>query len=126
LSIIIEEQTMVIKREDIDSRQVDLSDVQSGRRLPPVHPGEILRDEFLTPMNISVYKLANAIKAPRSRVNDIVLGRRAVSTDTALRLGRYFGTSPEFWINLQARFDLDVADRTMRRRIEREVKPRAA
>lgn len=117
---------MVIKREDVDGRRVNFSDVQSGRRLPPVHPGTILRDEFLTPMSISVYELANAIKAPRSRVNDIVLGRRAISTDTALRLGRYFGTSPEFWINLQARYDLDVAERTMRRRIEREVKPRAA
>jgi addiction module HigA family antidote len=117
---------MVIKREEIDSRQVDFTAVHSGRRLPPVHPGEILRDEFLMPMGISVYELANAIKAPRSRVNDIVLGRRTISTDTALRLGRYFGTSPEFWINLQARYDLDVADRTVRRRIEREVKPRAA
>ena len=117
---------MVVKREDVDSRRVDFSDVQSGRRLPPVHPGAILRDEFLTPLSISVYELANAIKAPRSRVNDIVLGRRAISTDTALRLGRYFGTSPEFWINLQARYDLDIAERTMRRRIEREVKPRAA
>jgi addiction module HigA family antidote len=125
-STIIEEQTMVIKREEIDSRQVDFTAVHSGRRLPPVHPGEILRDEFLMPMGISVYELANAIKAPRSRVNDIVLGRRTISTDTALRLGRYFGTSPEFWINLQARYDLDVADRTVRRRIEREVKPRAA
>ena len=117
---------MTIKREDIDRRIVDFSDVASGRRLPPVHPGEILRDEFLTPMEISVYELANAIKVPRSRANDIVLGRRAVTTDTALRLGRYFGMSPEFWINLQARYDLDVADRTMRRRIEREVSPRSA
>ena len=65
---------MAIKREDIDSRQVDFSDVRSGRRLPPVHPGEILRDEFLTPMDISVYELANALQAPRSRVNDIVRG----------------------------------------------------
>src|SRR5215470_19239062 len=100
--------------------------VHSGRRLPPVHPGEILRDEFLTPMSISVYELANAIKVPRSRVNDIVLGRRAITTDTALRLGRYFSTTPEFWINLQVHYDLDVADRTVRRRIEREVRPRAA
>jgi addiction module HigA family antidote len=67
-----------------------------------------------------------AIKVPRSRVNDIVLGRRAITTDTALRLGRYFGTTPEFWVNLQAHYDLDVADRTVRRRIEREVTPRAA
>jgi antitoxin HigA-1 len=117
---------MSIKREDIDQRNVDLSDVQSGRRLPPVHPGEILRDEFLTPMGISVYELAHAIKVPRSRANDIVRGRRAITTDTAMRLGRYFGMTPEFWINLQARYDLDVADRTVRRRIEKEVTPRAA
>jgi len=77
-------------------------------------------------LGISVYQLANALRAPRSRINDIVLGRRAVTTDTALRLGRYFGTSPEFWINLQARYDLGVADRTVRRKIEQEVTPRAA
>ena len=77
-------------------------------------------------MGISVYQLANALRAPRCRINDIVLGRRAVTTDTALRLGRYFGTSPEFWINLQARYDLGVADRTVRRKIEQEVTPRAA
>ncbi len=117
---------MTIKRDDIDKRKVDFSDISSGRRLPPVHPGEILRDEFLRPMVISVYELANAIKVPRTRANDIVLGRRAITVDTAIRLGRYFGTSPEFWINLQARYDLDVADRALRRRIEKEVSPRAA
>ena len=117
---------MTIKREDIDRRIVEFSDIASGRRLPPVHPGEILRDEFLTPMGISVYELANAIKVPRSRANDIVLGRRGITTDTAMRLGRYFGMSPEFWINLQARYDLDVADRTLRRKIEQEVAPRNA
>ena len=117
---------MAIKREDINRRIVDFSDLASGRRLPPVHPGEILRDELLIPMGISVYELANAIKVPRSRANDIVLGRRAVTTDTAMRLGRYFGMSPEFWINLQARYDLDVADRTLRRKIEQEVAPRNA
>lgn len=117
---------MRIKREDMDRGRIDFSDIASGRRLPPVHPGKILRDEFLTPLSISVYELANAIKAPRSRLNDIALGRRSVSTDTALRLARYFGTSPEFWINLQARYDLDAASRTARRRIEQEVTPRAA
>ena len=69
---------------------------------------------------------SNAIKVPRSRVNDIVLGRRGITADTAFRLARYFGTSPDFWINLQARFDLDAVDRKLRRRIEREVAPRAA
>jgi addiction module HigA family antidote len=118
------EQAMGIRREDLD--KIDFSDVRPGRRLPAVHPGAILREEFLTPLGISVYELAIAIKVPRLRVNDIVLGRRAVSTDTALRLARYFGTSPEFWINLQAQYDLDVANGTVRRKIEREVAPRAA
>ena len=117
---------MTIKREELDRREVDFSDVASGRRLPPVHPGEILRDEFLTPMEISVYRLAQAIKVSRPRLNDIVLGRRSITTDTALRLGRYFGMTPEFWINLQTRYDLDVAERTKRRQIEREVEPHAA
>ena len=117
---------MTIKREDIERRIVNFSDIASGRRLPPVHPGEILRDELLIPMGISVYELANAIKVPRSRANDIVLARRAITTDTAMRLGRYFSMSPEFWINLQARYDLDVADRTVRRKIEQEVAPRNA
>lgn len=117
---------MTIKRADVDGQQVDLSDITSGRRLAPVHPGEILRDEFLEPLGLSVYELANAIKVTRSRVNDIVRGRRSITTDTALRLGRYFGTSAEFWINIQARHDLDVADRDLRKKIEREVEPRAA
>ena len=107
-----------------DRGKVDFSDVASGQRLPPVHPGEILRDEFLTPMELSVYRLAQTIKVSRPRLNDIVLGRRGVTVDTALRLGRYFGTMPEFWIHLQTRYDLDVAERTVRAKIEQEVEPR--
>ncbi len=117
---------MSIKREDLDSKRVHLSDVTTGKRLPPMHPGEILREEFLKPLGLTVYALAEAIKVSRSRVNDITLGRRGVTADTALRLARYFGTSPEFWMNLQARYDLDLGERTLRRRIEREVAPRAA
>ncbi len=117
---------MSIQRKDIDRRKIDFSDVTSGRRLPPMHPGEILRDEFLTPMDLSVYRLAKALKVSRPRLNDIVIGRRAITTDTALRLGRYFGTTPEFWVNLQTRYDLNVAERTVRRRIEREIQPYAA
>ena len=117
---------MSIRREDLDAGRVDFAGVTTGRRLPPIHPGEILRADFLGPMGISVYVLAKAIKVPRSRVNDIALGRRAVTTDTALRLARYFGTTPEFWINLQARHDLDVAKDALGRRIEREIRPRAA
>ena len=77
-------------------------------------------------MTLSVYRLAQAIKVSRPRLNDIVLGRRGVTVDTALRLGRYFSTTPEFWINLQTRYDLDVAERTVRRDIEREIEPHAA
>ena len=117
---------MAIKREELDRREVDLSDVVSGQRLPPVHPGQILRDDYLIPMGLSVYRLAQELRIPRPRLNDIVLGRRGVTVDTALRLGYYFGTTPEFWINLQTRYDLDVADRTVRRQIEQEIKPYAA
>ncbi len=117
---------MTIKREDLDAGRVDLEDVATGKRIPPTHPGEILREDFLEPMRVSVYALANSIKVPRSRVNDIVLGRRALTADTALRLARYFGTSAEFWINLQAHYDLEVAKQRLRGRIEKEVEPRAA
>ena len=85
---------MIIKRGEVNRNEVDFSDVTSGSRLPPVHPGEILRDEFLRPMELSVYRLARALKISRPRLNDVVRGRRRVTTDTALRLGRYFGTTP--------------------------------
>ena len=114
---------MTIRREDIDRRAIDFSDVTSGRRLAPVHPGKILRDEFLEPMALSVYRLAQAVKVPRPRLNDIILGRRGVTIDTALRLGRYFGTTPDFWLNLQTRYELDMADRVLRGKIEQEVMP---
>lgn len=116
---------MTIKRDDLDRRTIDFSDVATEQRLPPIHPGEILRSEFLTPLGLSVYRLAQALKISRPRLNDIVLGRRGITTDTALRLGHYFGTTPEFWINLQARHDLDVAERTLRFEIEREIEPYA-
>lgn len=117
---------MTIKREDLDRGGIDFKDVATGRRVPLAHPGDILRGDFLEPMGISVYALANAIKVPRSRANDIVLGRRAITADTALRFARYFGTTPEFWINLQAHYDLEMAKEKLRGRIEREVNPRAA
>jgi addiction module HigA family antidote len=117
---------MSIRRDEVGAGRVDFSEVATAKRLPLIHPGEILRDDFLQPMKISVYALAEVIKVPRSRVNDIVLGRRGISADTAFRLARYFGTTPDFWINLQARHDLEAAHRTLRRRIAREVRPRAA
>ena len=77
-------------------------------KLKPVHPGEILQDEFLTSLGVSQYRLANDIGVPPRRINEIVLGKRGITADTALRLGRYFGTSPQFWMNLQARYDLEM------------------
>ena len=116
---------MTVGRAALNRRAAGLSEVTTGDRLAPIHPGEVLRDEFLAPMALSVYALAHALKVPRARLNDLVRGRRAVTTDTALRLGRYFGTTPEFWINLQIRYDLDIAE-DLRIRIEQEVTPRAA
>ena len=76
--------------------------------MAPVHPGEILLEEFLEPLGISQYQLAKAVSVPARRINEIVHGQRRISADTALRLARYFGTSERFWINLQARYDLEV------------------
>lgn len=115
---------MSIECEDLDAGRIDHADVTTGRRLPLIYPGEILR--VLVPVKISVYTLAQEIKVPRSRVNDIVLGRRGITADTAFRLARYFGITPDFWINLQTRYDLDAAERKLRRRIEREARPLAA
>lgn len=88
---------------------------------PPVHPGEVLLEEFLKPLEISQYRLAKSMSVPPRRVNEIVLGKRSVSADTALRLGRYFGTSEQFWLNLQSEYDLDVEKDRLGLRLESEV-----
>lgn len=80
----------------------------------PIHPGEILREEFLGPLEITAHALSQAMRVPATRVNDIVNGRRGITADTALRLARYFGNSPEFWLNLQAAYDLRTAEREAR------------
>jgi len=90
------------------------------------HPGEILREEFLEPLGLSVNALAIALRVPATRIGAIAKEQRAVSADTALRLGRFFGTSPEFWINLQSMHDLTKAKLQSGRLIEREIRPRAA
>ena len=90
------------------------------------HPGEILREEFLAPLGMSANALARELRVPPNRITAIVNGTRAVSADTALRLARYFGTTPEFWTNLQAAHGLSLARATSGREIEREVRPRAA
>lgn len=92
----------------------------------PIHPGEILREEFMEPHGLSANALAIALRVPASRINDISLERRAISPDTALRLARYFNTSAEFWTNLQAAFDLKVASSTLGKKIEKEIEPLTA
>jgi addiction module HigA family antidote len=89
-----------------------------------IHPGEILSEEFLKPLGLSMNQLALALRVPGNRINAIVAGQRGISTDTALRLGRYFGTSAQFWINMQARYDLESTKDKLADRIEREVRPR--
>ncbi|MFT3883418.1 MAG: HigA family addiction module antitoxin [Gemmatales bacterium] len=91
------------------------------RKLAPVHPGEILQKEFLRPLALSQYRLAKDMSVPARRINEIVLGTRAVSADTALRLARFFGTSERFWLNLQTRYDLEMEKDRLGERLKREV-----
>ena len=94
----------------------------STRKLAPIHPGEVLFADFLEPLGLSQYRLAQDISVPPRRINEIVHGTRAVSADTALRLARFFGTSERFWLNLQARFDLETQRDALGARLEREVR----
>lgn len=93
--------------------------------LSPIHPGEVLLEEFIKPMNLSQNRLAIDIGVDARRINEIVLGKRAVTADTALRLSRFFGNSPEFWLGLQTQYDLDVAEDRLGKRLDREVRPYA-
>jgi addiction module HigA family antidote len=95
----------------------------SKRDLPPVHPGEILLEDFLIPMGITRYRLAKSIGVPQRRIDEICAGKRAVTADTALRLARFFGTDAQSWMNLQGQYDLESAEMVLAERIEHEVKP---
>jgi antitoxin HigA-1 len=95
-------------------------------KLLPIHPGEILLEEFLKPMELSQYRLAKDIGVPARRINEIVLGKRSITPDTALRLSRYFGLSERFWLNLQTRYDLEIEKDRLADRLEQEVQIYAA
>jgi antitoxin HigA-1 len=95
-------------------------------KMRPIHPGEILREEFLIPLNMSAHALALELKVPAPRINDIVRERRAITPDTALRLARYFGNTPQFWMNLQTSYDLKCAEREIGQKITKEVHSRLA
>lgn len=111
---------MILQRNDL----VDFDDIVTGDGIPPTHPGVILRDEFLEPLGITAYRLAKAIGVPKNRVTGIVNGERALTSDTALRLARFFGTTAEFWVNLQSRYDLEVTRREHGDEILAAVEPR--
>jgi antitoxin HigA-1 len=95
-------------------------------RLPPIHPGEILREEFLAPLGMTAHELALALRVPATRINEIVNERRGITADTALRLSRYFGTTSRFWMNMQASYELEVAEDRGGDAVRREVLPRTA
>ena len=95
-------------------------------RLPPIHPGEILREEFLVPLGMAGHELALALRVPATRINDIVNEKRGITADTALRLSRYFGSTARFWLNLQASYELEVAEDQLGKTVMREVLPRTA
>jgi addiction module HigA family antidote len=91
------------------------------KKLSPIHPGEILEEEFLKPMGISQYRLAKDISVPPRRINEIVHGKRSITADTALRLGKFFGISAQSWLNLQTRYDLEVTEDLLADRLDKEV-----
>lgn len=92
-----------------------------AKKSPPIHPGEILLEEFLRPMEISQYRLAKSISVPARRINEVVHGKRSITADTALRLSRFFGTSERFWLNLQTRYDLEVEKDRLGDRLDTEI-----
>ena len=112
---------MGIRREAL--KDTDFGDVTTGRRLAPVHPGEVLFKDLVEPMGLTRYRVAKAMRVPQRRVDEICAGRRAITADTALRLERLFGIEARTWMNLQAQYDLEIAERELRKRIDKEVVP---
>jgi addiction module HigA family antidote len=99
---------------------------RKSKKIPPIHPGETIREDVLKPLGLSVNRLSMDLHVPVTRMNEIVNGRRSITADTALRLARYLGTSAQFWLNLQARYDLERAEDQLATRVENEVRPRQA
>jgi addiction module HigA family antidote len=110
---------MAIKREQLAGTK--WGNVVTGRRLPAVHPGHVLMKDFIEPLELTRYRVAKAIRVPQRRVDEICSGRRAVTADTALRLGRFFQVDPQLWMNLQAQYDLEVAERSLKTAIDEVI-----
>jgi addiction module HigA family antidote len=115
---------MSIQREDLNTTK--WGNVVTGEKLAPVHPGEILLHDFIDPMGLTRYKVAKFISVPQRRIDEICSGNRAISADTAMRLGRLFGMPAQTWMNLQAQYDLEVAENELGEKIDHEVMPLAA
>jgi addiction module HigA family antidote len=116
---------MAIRREDLETGRVDLSDValKKGGRIALTPPGRILEKDVMKPLGLSAYRLAKDIRVPLNRITAILVGERAISADTSIRLGRYLGMSPGFWHRLQADYDLRSAQRTLGKRVLSEIEP---
>src|SRR5271157_2692491 len=114
------------RRQRVRNRNCGLSLIMKSKLLDNITPGEILEEEFLKPMAITQYRLAKDIGVPPRRINEIVNGQRAITADTALRLGRYFGMAPQFWLNLQSHYDLEQVQERLADRLDKEVKVLAA
>ena len=112
---------MSIKRGALKS--TDFGDVTTGRKLAPVHPGDVLFKDLIEPMGLTRYRVAKSMRVSQRRVDEICAGRRAITADTALRLERLFGIEARAWMNLQAQYDLEIAERELRKRIDKEVAP---
>src|SRR3990172_3047206 len=108
---------MTIDRDSL--YRLDFADVSTGRRLAPVHPGEVLLKDFIEPMGLTRYKVAKAINVQQRRIDEICAGKRAITADTALRLARLFGMDAQTWMNLQGQYDLEMAERQLRKRIDK-------
>lgn len=91
------------------------------KKMPPIHPGHILMNEFLVPMGITQYRISKDISVPPRRINEIVHGKRAITAYTALRLGKFFGMTPQFWLNLQNRYDLEIAEDALKNKLDKDV-----
>jgi addiction module HigA family antidote len=115
---------MAIKREKL--KDINFRNVSTGRRLAPVHPGEVLMKDFIESMEITRYKVAKLAGVQQRRIDEICAGQRGITADTALRLARLFGTDAQFWMNLQTQYDLETAEREMHKKIAQEVTPLAA
>lgn len=115
---------MSFKRTDLGSAK--FGNIVTARRLAPVHPGEVLLKDFIEPLGLTRYRIAKAIGVPQRRIDEVCLGKRAVSADTALRLGRFFSVDPQLWMNLQSQYDLEVAEQTSGRAVASVVPLRDA